>query len=513
VLLGVLGLAFAAPAWADDAGGDDTGAAGGRRQAPSAAEPPAPSAPAAEAASEDGCRVTPSIRCSWAGGDHVLSMGAESRFRLEAWDSHKGDDSVFYAVRTRARLKYDYKKLLSVFAEGQDAQLWSLNNNSSGAAGVYRRFGSGGNSSNTNGQDLRQAWLEVRPIEGLSVRGGRTDIKLGTQAMYQEPNWKYVKIKRASQRLVGTVGWTHGERSNDGGTISYDFEGYNVFAFGALPTTGVFDISGAYHTQDQIVYGGVSFTAKRDTWLKNTEFRPFFLAYNDDRDPSDGGLPDGVEVYTFGASMIGIYPMGPGNLDVLVWAAGQAGDYGRRDHLAGAGIVEAGYQLTEVMWKPWFRAGVNIASGGDQSGDHNTFFNMLPTNHLYYGFADQFAFQNLIDAFIQVMVKPTKKLSLNAMFHYFALVDDDDFQYFGTGAFTKKLKPGVLGYGARPSFGHNDVATEIDLIANYAVNKHVGVQAGFSYLWDGDVWDANKAAGNFASSDVMFGYLQVMLKY
>jgi hypothetical protein len=512
----VLGIALAAPAWADDVSGDDTGAAGGRRKAPSSSAPPAakaPSAPAAQAASEDGCRVTPSIRCSWGGGDHVLGVGAESRARLEAWDSHRGDDSVFYAVRTRVRLQYDYKKLLTAFVEGQDAHLWSLNNDSSGVAAVYRRFGPGANSSNTNGQDLRQAWLEIRPIEGLSLRGGRTDINLGTQAMYKESNWKYLKVKRASQRLVGTVGWTHGERSSDAGVASYDFDGYNVYAFGGRPTTGVFDINNAYESQGDILYGGLSFTSKRGTWLENTEIRPFFIAYSDTRGLDDGGIDGGVEVYTFGGSLIGIYPVGQGNLDLLVWAAGQAGDFGREDHLAGAGIVEVGYQLPDVATKPWFRAGINIASGGDQTGDHNTFFNLLPTNHLYYGFADQFAFQNLIDAFVQVMIKPHEKVSLNAMFHYFALVDDDDFQYFGTGAFSDKQRAGSFGYGARPSFGHNDVATELDLIANYAVNKHLGVQAGFAYLWDGDVWDANKAAGNFASSDVMFGYLQVMLKY
>ena len=185
------------------------------------------------------------------------------------------------------------------------------------------------------------------------------------------------------------------------------------------------------------MYGGLSVTAKRGTWVDDTEFRGFFLGYQDDRPIDDGGLPSEVEVYTLGTSAIGVYPLGPGNVDVLLWAAGQAGHFNGRDHLAGAFLTEVGYQFTEVAWKPWYRVGINVASGGDDDGDHKTFFNMLPTNHLYYGFADLLAFQNLIDVFVQLQFKPHEKVSVNVMFHQFYLADDDDMQYRGTGAFNK----------------------------------------------------------------------------
>ena len=120
---------------------------------------------------------------------------------------------------------------------------------------------------------LRQLWLDVKPIEGLGIRIGRQDINLGTEVMYPEGNWKYVKIKRGSQRLVGTVGWTHAERSNDGIRVAYDTGGHHLFAFAAQPTTGVFDIDDAYKRQGDILYGGLTWTVKRDTWLPNTELR------------------------------------------------------------------------------------------------------------------------------------------------------------------------------------------------------------------------------------------------
>jgi hypothetical protein len=469
---------------------------------------PAQAAP--DAADDDGFNWRPSL--FWKQGDQRLDLMLETRFRVEWWDAHKGHTDDFHALRTRVGAKFTYKSLFTLYAEFQDSRIYNLSDNTSGAGLLYRRFSRGGDSDWTDGQDLRQAWLDFRPIEGLSIRAGRTDIKLGTQAMYPEPNWKYLKIKRASQRLVGTVGWTHGERTNDGGHIAYDTGGYHLYLFGAQPTTGVFDISGGYERQADIAYGGASLTAKRGTWLRDTELRGFFLGYSDNRPEEDGGKAKKVEVYTLGFSAIGVYPCGPGNLDLLAWAAGQAGRFNGRDHWAGAGILELGYQLPEVLAKPWFRAGVNVASGGDDSGDHNTFFNLLPTNHLYYGFADQFAFQNLLDIFGQLMIKPHEKVGLNFMVHHFRLVDSADGQYFGTGAFTTKM-PGGFGYGRNRSFGKSEVGTEIDLVINVKLHKHVSLQGGYAYIFDGDVWEANKDAGTWSNSDVEFGYLQLALKY
>jgi hypothetical protein len=481
-------------------------------------------APTASAlpADESGCHVTPSIYCEWDG--QRLDLEADTRFRIEWWNAHVDKWDMFYALRTRVRAKYTVKDIVTVFGEFQDTRIYDLGVRTSGAGSLYRRFDSKGKSSSTWGDDVRQAWLEVRPLEGLAIRGGRLDIKGGTEVMYPEPNWKYVKVARASQRLVGTVGWTHGERSNDAGTLSYDRGGYHLFVFGGNPTTGVFDVSGAYKNQGDIVYGGIQFTAKRDTWLPNTEVRSFFIGYGDDRPASDGGITDGLEIYSFGFSLLGIYPLGPGAVDLLVWGAGQGGEFQNRDHWAGAGVVEAGYQLTDVFAKPWIRGGLNIASGSDcdpatvrprdpcsPSEDHNTFFNLLPTNHLYYGFADQLALQNLVNWFVQLKLQPHARVGLNFFFHWFRLQNDADAQYFGTGAFTKKGGiPGSFGYGANPSFGKERIATELDIVADVKLHDKISLQGGYSKMWGDSVWESN---ASFADDDVDFAYVQLSLRY
>jgi hypothetical protein len=462
----------------------------------------------AEAAEGDGLHISPSI--GWSSGNHSLDITLASRFRTEWWDAHAPEWDTFYALRTRIGAKYSYKNRVTLFAEFQDSRIYDLGVNTSGAGALYRRFGTPNSRSRVHGDDLRQMWVELRPSEAIGIRAGRQDIKLGTQAMYPEPNWKYLKIKRASQRLVGTVGWTHGERSNDGITGFYETDNHHLYAFVAMPTTGVFDIDDAYKWQDDILYGGISWTAKRGVMFPNTELRSFLLGYRDHRSQSEGGLPDDIEIYTAGFSAIGIYPMGPGNADLLIWGAIQAGDYDDEDHLAGAGIVEAGYQLTEALFKPWVRTGVNIASGdGDPNdGDHNTFFNMLPTNHLYYGFADQLAFQNLIDVFVQLRLKPHKRVGFDLFVHHFRLVDKNDAQYFGTGAFSKENKPGNRGFGANAPTGSKEWGTEIDAVMSVTLCPAVSISGGYSHVWGHDFLQST-----FADEDVDFAFLQIALKY
>jgi hypothetical protein len=455
-------------------------------------------------------------------GEHSLKLSLESRFRQEWWDARASDTESFSALRTRVSAKYVWKDVVEAFIQAQDARIHGMESELSGAGGLYYRFAD--MRSKTHGTRIRQLWVQVEPVEDLKFRVGRQDIKLGTEVMYAEPNWKYLKVARGSQRLVGTVGWTHGERSNDGVVATYDLGDYLVYAFGAKPTTGVFDLRRSYATQDRITYGGATLTAKRGTWLPDTEVRLFGLGYEDKRHMRDAGLSDNrsVNVYTTGFSLIRVHPMDGGNADLLLWGAYQWGSFpdvtptsaatprNSLSHNAWAALAEAGYQFTERKMKPWVRIGLNIASGDKNSNDstHGTFFNMLPTNHLYYGFADQFALQNIIDYFVQLKLTPLPKSDLNLMLHRIQLYTSDDAQYFGTGAFSKQAIPGGFGFGANPSNGHHSVGTELDVIASYKVNKRVALQAGYSYIWGNAVFNALSS-----DDDVRFGYLQVMVKY
>ena len=288
--------------------------------------------------------------------------------------------------------------------------------------------------------------------------------------------------------------------------------GHALHAFALEPTTGVFVVDGdAYKRQRDVIVGGLDWTVMRGSWIENTELDAFLLAYFDGRGPDDvAGLFGDIEVYTLGGSWLGVYPIGPGRADVLLWGAFQWGDYEdvgrtsgprRRDQLAGAMIGELGYQLPDVWSQPWLRVGVNWASGdGDlDDGDRHTFFNVLPTNHLYYGSLDQLAFANLIDLLAQLKLVPCERLGLEITYHRFWLQEADDFRWAGTGAFSRRS----LGYVRNASNGSRDVGHELDVGASYRLYRSVVLSFGFSQLWGGRVLPGN----------AHFAYTQLSVSY
>ena len=111
---------------------------------------------------------------------------------------------------------------------------------------------------------------------------------------------------------------------------------------------------------------------------------------------------------------------------------------------------------------------------------------------------------DLVDYFVQLLLKPTPDVLVNVTWHRFELWEDDDFQYFGTGAFNKT----VFGYGQNDLLGSDRVADELDVVVNWNVTKNLSLQGGYAYMWGKTGWERA-----FANEDVKFGYLQVTLKY
>ena len=449
----------------------------------------------------DGFHASPSL--FWKSGDHRVDLGAALRLRTELWDAFADDVEAYTGLRTRVRAQYGWRERLLAVVELQDVRLYGMDPDGSGALASYRNANDGRRSA--SGTDLRLLYVEARPTPRSYLRVGRQEVKLGPEVVYPEPDWRYLKTARVGERLLGSVGWSHVERAGDGVSAGWDLGGHQLFGFAARPTTGVFAVESAYRPLRDVRYAGGSWTVKRETWLPGTELGVFGLAYEDEREPDEGGLAQGAEVYTIGGYGLGVYALGPGKLDALLWGAGQFGDYDDLDHRAGAVVAELGYQLPELPAKPWLRAGVNWASGdGDPAdGDHHTFFNLLPTNHLYYGFADQLAFQNLVDVFLQLKLAPHPRLALNFFVHWLWLADDADARYAGTGAFDRK----VFGFPAQPSRGYGRVGTEYDLVATVQLHRAVTLELGTSWL------DGSALFGRSESRNVLFGYASLELRY
>ena len=468
--------------------------------------------PCAAADAPQGFHAEP--RLGFTKDDHQLLVPIEFRYRWEDWQAFAPKSSDFHGIRTRVGLDYRYKNSLRLFAQAQQTAVLGLSASDSGAGGLYRS--NNGNKDNPASIRPSQFFAQFNPADGSWVRAGRSYINMGTEVGYKEANWQYLKSKRQAQRLVGAVDWTNGARAGDGLASRVKIGDQVLHLFVAQPTTGVFVVDDdAYRSNDGIIFGGLDWTAPRGVLLNNTEVSAFVMGYSDTRNPAEvAGLFGDIEVYTLGGSMLGVYPVGKGRVDALLWGAFQFGEYAdqgpttgvqNRDQSAGAMVAEIGYQLPDLWAQPWLRVGVNWASGDGNldDNDRGTFFNMLPTNHLYYGYTDQLAFQNLTDLLLQLKLTPVEKLGVELTYHRFWLDSSADFRWAGTGAFSRSN----LGFVRGASNASTDVGQELDILVTYAVNRWMSVLGGYSKLWAGDVF-----AGT-PDGDADFAYLQMQIKY
>ena len=458
-------------------------------------------ASAARADESDGLHTTPSFY--WRSGEQRIDLSVAVRSRFETWDAFAMDSDSFIGTRTRLKLQYDWHERLVLVVEVQDVRVASMDPDGTGGLALYRNAADG--DFNAHGTDVHLLWAEFRPTPASYFRVGRQELKVGPEVIYPEADWRYLKTARLGERLIGSVPWSHEERAADGITLGWDLGGHQLLAFAAQPTSGVFEVDNAYRSLHDVTYEGAEWTVKRGTWLANTELAGFGIAYQDRRLPVDGGLPHGLSLFTLGGSLLGVYPWGPGKVDLLFFAAGQFGSYDRLNHAAWAALLEAGYQLPDLFLRPWLRAGVNAASGDANPADgaHGTFFNMLPTNHIYYGFADQLALQNLIDPFVQLRLSPHPMVALNLFAHWFRLTDSADERYSGTGVYNLD----TFGFTGQPSHGLAHVGREYDVVATFTPHKALTIEGGWSWFEGGAMFSLNR------SQQLHFGYVMAELKY
>ena len=145
---------------------------------------------------------------------------------------------------------------------------------------------------------------------------------------------------------------------------------------------------------------------------------------------------------------------------------------------------------------------------------HETFDNLFPTNHKFYGYMDFFSLQNLHDVRFIVTAKPTPRLSLALEGHLFWLADDRDSLYAVNGTPRGGLvsTPGT-GYGLNSGYS-KFVGGEIDLIAGYALTKNASLEAGFGHFFTGGYLQSTfRTAANQGATDANWFYLQTTMTF
>lgn len=368
---------------------------------------------------------------------------------------------------------------------------------------------------------VKQAFWQWRNKTGKNstIRIGRFEFSEGSELMPKDPNLALLRRNRIQERLLGPFGFTHIQRSFDG--VLWSQENWserrnrdNLTIALIRPTRGAFDLKG----NDQLREVTVGYAAWTFSPDEQSDARIFALWYYDKRKPPKVVKVDNrplgernndtshINIPSIGGHYLRVFPSKEGKADLMLWGTWQAGRWGRLDHRAYAAALELGYRWTKVRWQPWLRVGYFQSSGDETPNDpdHQTFFQMLPTTRIYAR-TPLYNLMNNRDLFVQLMLKPSSKLSLGLDWHMLWLTKSEDFWYAGGGAFNHNS----FGYVGRPSGGAKRLMDLIDLSVDYAPNPNLSWT-----IYIGKAWGKDVVRANFPSKDdAFFGYLEVIRRW
>jgi hypothetical protein len=229
--------------------------------------------------------------------------------------------------------------------------------------------------------------------------------------------------------------------------------GSNTFLHRAIPGNNFF---GVYGTFKNIVPKGT--------------FEPYVLWRVA---PPNPGLSEEVGHGHLNEVTIGLHWKGtlPANFDYDTEFDGQRGSLGTYSISAWAGYASVGRTFSNVTAAPRVFIEGNYASGTKNPAgrDWNTFDQLYPSNHDKYGFTDQVGRRNLAQFRVGVEENVTKKWILKQAFEGFWLATSHDNFYASSGAIAVPAHPGASRH----------IGNELDLIAEYQLNK--GLSFGFGY--------------------------------
>jgi alginate export protein len=341
------------------------------------------------------------------------------------------------------------------------------------------------------------------------------DFVEGTEVVPKNATLAAVKRDRIAHRLLGNFVFTHVGRSFDGAQYVVDKPTWNVTALAARPTQGVFQANGWRELDVNVGYGALTrqVAASRGA----AEWRAFVVAYDDRRDAvvKTDNRPlairradtDRITMTTVGGHVIDTVTTGAGPIDLLLWGAVQTGSWGVQSHRAGAFAIEGGWQpAAPTQLRPWIRGGYNFGSGDNDPSDsrHSTFFQVLPTPRVYARLPF-FNMMNMRDAFGELLLRPTPRLTVRIDGHALDLAEPNDLWYSGGGAF----QPETFGFTGRPSGGHDGFARLIDGSADVTLSPRATVTGYLGFARGGPVIESIYPAGNTAR----FGYVELTVRF
>ena len=398
-----------------------------------------------------------------------VRLGGQERARVESWRNFgfaatPNHDDDFVLQRALLSADVHLGARLRVFVEGRSAVL------------TDRDLPGGRRAIDADDIDLQNAYVELSLAPntrvGVAARVGRQDLLFGRQRLISPLDW--VNSRRAFDAIRATA---------NGGSWTFD----------ALFGNPVQVLKTGFNRRDGTVdFGGV-YAQRKATHPLALDL--YWLVLQ--RDAATFNGTTGREMrHTVGTRV----SRAPGQLVGLdAEAAYQFGSVGEGTISAGMVSVDLVVAPPRIRAAPRVHAGFDFASGDRVAGgDVQTFNQLFPLGHAFFGFIDVVGRQNVLAANAGVGVKAFAGVHVDMTVHRFRRASAADGLYNAAGSVERPA--GVAA--------SKDVGTEVDFTATGRFGRRVSALLGYSVLFAGSFLEQTGAA-----RDIRFAYGSLQLTY
>lgn len=398
------------------------------------------------------------------------------------FDSGLSDRDEFALLRLRLGFQFKVRENLTVVAEFQDS----------------RQFGSQATAASTARElettDISLGFLEAHDvlIDGLNFRIGRQILSFGDERLVGAFDYNNFSNRFDALSMIYRISNTkHDVIPADTGA-----DKLRIHSFLAV-------VDETNLNNDDALFAGVYVTV--DDWIPAGLVDVYYFLLNDTDNSSfvgENGRRGNFRVNTFGArAKFWIEPF-----ILVVEGAYQDGDFAEDDIRAFAVSANLVYKAFTLPWTPRFVLTYNYASGDDDptDGDRNTFNNLFPTNHKFYGANDLFAWSNMEHTQFRAQFFPTANFTFFFDYHFFRLAEVRDFQFNGLQIpIRPDLSPRLNGRRGSQTVGH-----ELDFSFRWRVNDNLSFFGQYGHFFAGPYYRSTDS-----ETDVDFGQLSIIVDF